>query len=462
MLPGGIACLANIVHFYRFAGDMPQPESRVMGPDTLVSARPKETPDVAPVRPLRVLVTGYRSHPHVGGQGVYIRELTSALKALGHHVTVASGPPYPRLDPGIGLIELPSLDLFAEENAFLALRPRHLASWADLSEWLAHNSGAFGELYAFGRRLDRFLAGQAHQFDVIHDNQTLATPFLRIEQRLPVITTIHHPIAIDHDYALAATRKWWEKLLTRRWYRFVGMQARTARALPRLLAVSEAARETHAERYGVDRQRVRIAYNGIDHSAFHPDAAIPREPGLIVTTASADVPIKGLDVLIDALARVAAARPRARLHIVGQLRDGPAKRQLAAHGLSQRVTCSHDLTRSEIADLYRRAHIVACPARFEGFGFPAAEAMACGAAVVSSDGGALPEVVGDAGLVSPAGDAAAMAGNLARLLDAPGEAARLGERAAERARSAFNWSNHALAASRLYAEALAERDTAPC
>ena len=179
-----------------------------------------------------------------------------------------------------------------------------------------------------------------------------------------------------------------------------------------------------------------------------------------MTTASADVPIKGLDVLIDALAQVAAARPKARLHIVGQLRDGPAKRRLAAHGLSQRVSTSSDLTREEVADLYRRAHIVACPARFEGFGFPAAEAMACGAAVVSSDGGALPEVVGDAGLVSPAGDAEAMAANLARLLDAPAEAAQLGERASTRARAEFNWSSHALAASRLYAEALAERGKA--
>jgi glycosyltransferase involved in cell wall biosynthesis len=431
-----------------------------MGPDTLVSTRPEEKADAAPVRPLRVLVTGYRSHPHVGGQGVYIRELTNGLLALGHQVSVASGPPYPELDPAVELIKLPSLDLFAEKNAFLALRPRHLKSWADLSEWLSHNSGAFGELYAFGRRLDNFLAREGHRFDVVHDNQTLSTPFLRIQKRLPVVTTIHHPISIDREYAVAAGRKWWEPLMTRRWYHFVGMQARTATRLDRLLAVSEAARDTHSDHYGVDPARVRVAWNGIDHDVFHPDTTVKRETGLIVTTASADVPIKGLDVLIDALARVAAARPKARLHIVGQLRDGPAKRQIEAHGLAGRITTSHNLSREDVADLYRRAHIVACPARFEGFGFPAAEAMACGAAVVSSDGGALPEVVGKAGLVAPVGDAGAMADHLGRLLDTPAEAARLGEQAAARARAEFNWSAHALAASRLYAEALAERNTA--
>ncbi|WP_417493540.1 glycosyltransferase family 4 protein [Maricaulis sp.] len=428
-----------------------------MDADAAVLHGAEDSVDTAQIRPLRVLVTGYRSNPHVGGQGVYIRELTRSLRNLGHTVSVASGPPYPELDEGIELIKLPSLDLFAEENAFLALRPRHLRSWADMSEWLAHNSGAFGELYAFARRLENFLAREGDRFDVVHDNQTLATPFLRIDRRLPVITTIHHPIAIDRDYALAAGGKWWELALTRRWYRFIGMQARTARKLPRLLAVSQAASDSHAARYGVDPAHVRVAFNGIDHEIFRPDPTVEPEPGLIVTTASADAPIKGLDVLIDALARVAAARPLARLHIIGTLRDGPAKQALAAHGLSSRVTTSSNLTRDAIAQLYRRAHIVACPARFEGFGFPAAEAMACGAAVAASNGGALPEVVGDAGLVSIAGDAASLAQDLARLLDNPEEARRLGARASERAQKEFNWSRHAMAASRLYAEALAER-----
>jgi glycosyltransferase involved in cell wall biosynthesis len=413
--------------------------------------------DAAPVRPLRVLVSGYRSHPHVGGQGVYIRELTTALQQLGHRVSVASGPPYPELDAGIELIKLPSLDLFEESNAFLALRPQHLRSWADLSEWLAHNSGAFGELYAFGRRLETYLASHGDRFDVVHDNQTLASPFLRIDKRIPVITTLHHPIAIDRTYAVDAARKWWEKLLTRRWYHFVEMQARTARRSNKLLAVSGAARDSHAEHYGLDPDPVRIAFNGIDHGVFHPDPTVAREPGLIVTTASADAPIKGLDVLIDALARIAAARPQARLHIIGSLRDGPAKRALEAHGLSRRVTTTSNLTRPAIADLYRRANVVVCPARFEGFGFPAAEAMACGAAVAASDGGALPEVVGETGLVSPVGDAGALAHSIARLLDQPAETTRLGQAAAVRAREAFNWQSHALAASRLYAEALADR-----
>jgi len=409
------------------------------------------------VRPMRILVSGYRSHPHVGGQGVYIRELTHALKQLGHNVSVASGPPYPELNDGIELIKLPALDLFTEDNAILALRTRHLSSWADMSEWLSHNSGAFGELYAFARRLDKYLSRHAHRFDIVHDNQTLASPFLRIQKRLPVITTLHHPIAIDREYAIAASDKWWKKALTRRWYNFVDMQARTSRQLPRMFAVSEAARDSHKEHYGVDTNKIRVSFNGIDHDIFRPDESCERETGLIVTTASADAAIKGLDILINAFAKAAASRPAARLHIVGTLRDGPAKEAIDKLGLSQRVTSSSNLTRKAVADLYRCAHIVACPARFEGFGFPAAEAMACGAAVVASNGGALPEVVGEAGLISAVGDVSAMADNLACLLDSPEETARLGQLASKRARQEFNWSAHALAATRLYAEALAEK-----
>jgi glycosyltransferase involved in cell wall biosynthesis len=455
--------LANSVHFYRVA--LRHTLGAHIQMNEMTAASLTSGTEIAPdlVRPLRVLVTGYRSHPHVGGQGVYIRELTTALQALGHTVSVASGPPYPELDDGIELIELPSLDLFQEDNAFQALRPHHFASWADLSEWLSHNTGAFGELYAFGRRLERYLATHAHQFDVVHDNQTLASSFLRINERLPVITTLHHPIAIDRAYAITAARRWWEKLLTRRWYHFVGMQARTARKSQAMLAVSAAARDSHVEHYGIDPDRVRIAFNGIDHDVFNRDTSIVREPGLIVTTASADAPIKGLDVLIGALARIAPARPLARLHIIGTLRDGPTKRAIEAHGLKNRVTTSSDLSRSQIADLYRRANIVVCPARFEGFGFPAAEAMACGAAVAASDGGALPEVVGEAGLVAPVGDVSALAHNIALLLDQPGEAARLGADAALRAQQAFDWSTHARAATRLYTEALAARENvSPC
>lgn len=404
--------------------------------------------------PLRVLVTSYRSHPHVGGQGIYVHELTRALKAAGCTVSVASGPPYPELNPGIELIKLPSLDLFAVDNAMLALRWRHLVNRADRAEWLAHNTGAFGEMTAFALRLEEFIAREGHRFDIIHDNQTLAMPMARIAQLLPVVTTLHHPIAIDRGFAVAGAANRLGKALSWRWHSFVNEQARAARALTHFVAVSDAARHSYAEYTRMDPARVRVAYNGIDHASFTPDPSVTREDGLIVASASADVPIKGLDVLIAALARLKDSHPRARLTVIGTLREGPTKRMLKQTGLSDRVRFVSGLTRAEIADLHRRASVFVSASRFEGFGFPPAEAMACGAPVIVSDGGALPEVAGDAGLVTPVGDDAALASAIARVLDDEGLRAAMSQAGLNRVRTLFRWDLHAGIAIGLYRDVL--------
>ncbi|GJL97920.1 MAG: glycosyl transferase family 1 [Hyphobacterium sp.] len=403
----------------------------------------------------RILLTGYRSHPHVGGQGVYLRELAIGLRDLGHSVTIASGPPYPETPDGVELVTFPSLNLFDEKNAFLALRLKHLRSKADRSEWLAHNTGGFGELRAFSYRLHAWLKDQGDRFDVIHDNQTLMTPFLDIARRIPVIATIHHPVAIDREFAVQGAHKRIDKWLTRRWYDFTDEQAETVRRLPYLLAVSEAARDSHAAHYGMAAEQAHVAFNGIDLEVFCPDETAKRDVDLIAATASADVPIKGLDVMMRAFVELAGQNPDLKLEMIGQLRDGPARQILTQTGLLDRVTCRSGVTREEIANLYRRAGVVVCPARFEGFGFPAAEAMACGAPVVASDGGALPEVVGDAGNIVPAGDSAALVTAIRAVLNEPDLARQMGEAGALRAQALFSWRNHALAASALYEKAIA-------
>lgn len=391
---------------------------------------------------------------------MYVRELTRALAREGCAVTVASGPPYPELDEGIALERLPSLDLFAAPNALMALRFRHLMSAADRHEWAAHNTGAFGEMTAFALRLEAFMAANPGRFDVIHDNQTLAAPLARIARTIPVISTLHHPIAIDRDFAVAGAATRMGRILSRRWHSFVEVQARAARQLGNFLCVSEASRVAYAERCGVDPAHVTVAHNGIDHALYYPDPAVVREGDSVVALASADVPIKGLDVLIGALDVLKKQGLYVRLTVIGQLREGQAKRALERAGLMDQVTFVSGLTREAIADLYRRCTVFVSASRFEGFGFPAAEAMACGAPVIVSDGGALPEVAGDAGVVTPAGDSAALALALSGLLSDPDRRAQIGAACAARAASAFRWEDHARAAIDLYQTALAAREGA--
>ncbi|MFW6413371.1 MAG: glycosyltransferase family 4 protein, partial [Oceanicaulis sp.] len=230
-----------------------------------------------------MLVTSYRSHPFVGGQGIYVRALTRALADAGCEVTVASGPPYPELDPDIALQRLASLDLFEEKNALLAFRPSYLFSRADRAEWLAHNTGAFAEMKSFALRLERFIKRETGRFDIVHDNQTLAPAMVRIDRRVPVITTLHHPIVLDRAFAVANAGVWWRKALAARWHSFTGMQAKTARRLPRHLAVSEAARAGYAAHCGVDPSTVTVALNGVDHSVFRPDPDASRDETHVVT-----------------------------------------------------------------------------------------------------------------------------------------------------------------------------------
>lgn len=405
---------------------------------------------------LRVLVSSYRSAPHVGGQGIYVRQLSRALMDAGCEVTVVSGPPYPELDPGVALETLPSLDLFEEANAFLAFRPSMLTSRADMTEWLAHNTGAFAEMMSFALRLERFLARESGRFDVVHDNQTLAPAMARIEARLPVITTLHHPIAVDRDFAVAGAGSWWRKLWQARWHSFVDTQARTARRLPRFLAVSETARSQYAELCGLDPARIRVALNGID-DVFTADDAVARDDGHVVALASADVPVKGLDVLIDALALLHRRGVRPRLTVVGRLRDGPAKRALQREGLIDQVRFVSGLSGEALRDLYRRATVFVSASRFEGFGLPAAEAMACGAPVIVSSGGALPEVAGEAGMVTPVEDPVALAGALETVLGDEALRRKMSAASLGRARAAFRWDAHAEAARSLYREALEQR-----
>jgi glycosyltransferase involved in cell wall biosynthesis len=413
-------------------------------------------PSSAPISARRVLISSYRSNPHVGGQGIYVRQLARALKALGCAVTVVSGPPYPELDPDITLEALPSLNLFAVENAFLAFKPSFLNSKADRTEWLAHNTFGFGEMTSFALRLEHFIADRGDEFDVMIDNQTLSLPMVRIAQQIPLVTTLHHPIAIDREFAISNAPNWWRAILASRWHSFVRTQAKAVKALPHFLAVSEASRDHYAEICGLDPSRAEIGFNGINHNNFYVDPAILRDENHIVAVASADVPVKGLDVLIKSLAHLRRKGITPKLTVVGSLREGPTKTVLVRERLTEQVEFVSGLSDEDIAGLFRRASVFVSPSRFEGFGFPPAEAMACGAPVIASNGGALPEVVGDAGKIVPVEDEIELADAIESVLGNDALRSEMSRRSAERALSAFRWSHHGEVALELCERAISE------
>jgi glycosyltransferase involved in cell wall biosynthesis len=391
---------------------------------------------------LRICLLGYRSHPHVGGQGIYLYYLSKALTEAGHQVDVISGPPYPELDERVRLIKLPSLDLYAASNHVRALRLRHLRSFTDVYEWWTMLTGGFAEPYTFGRRLQTYFAQQGCTYDVVHDNQSLCYGLLNLQrQGLPVVATVHHPITRDRELALAAALNWGHRLLVRRWYSFLGMQKKVVRQLRHVVTVSEQSRADIATAFGRPATQTCVIANGIDTELFKPQPDIPRQSLQLITTASSDQPLKGLSVLLRALADLQTEFPELTLLVIGKLKpEGITERELHSLGLTDKVSFRSGLSSTELVAHYAAATIAVVPSLYEGFGLPAGEALACGVPLICSDGGALPEVVGDAAVLVKAGNVSALACAVKELLGDPDRRMTLAQAGRERIVQRFSWS----------------------
>ena len=408
-------------------------------------------------RPLRIALLSYRSKPYCGGQGVYVRHLSRELHALGHHVEVFSGQPYPELDPGPLLREIPSLDLYRDEDPFRTPRWNEYRDWADVLETVMMWSGAFPEPLTFSLRALRVLTARAADFDVVHDNQGLGYGMLGVQRLgLPLVTSIHHPISVDKRIDLAATGGLnpLSRLSRRRWYGFVRMQARVARRLAgsgSLITVSESSKRDICRDFRIPPGQVHIIPLGVDTRVFRPRQAA-RVPGRIIAVASADSAIKGVGTLLRAVGKLATDRD---VHLIIVGKPAPATERLAAQlSLADRITFTHGLDDEAFSALLASAEIAVVPSLYEGFSLPACEHMASGTPLVASRTGALPEVTGDAAVLVTPGEDEELAAVLRRLHDSPAERAALADRALDRTRERFAWSAVARATAEQYRDVM--------
>jgi glycosyltransferase involved in cell wall biosynthesis len=386
-----------------------------------------------------------------------MRYLSKALLDLGHEVDMMSGPPYPIVDEGVGLIKLPSLDLYRFGSwQRLFIDPRKLDTRANFMEWGGIMTGYFSEPLAFGIRAYQYLCGDgAKKYDVIHDNQTLAWGIADIQKAgYPVVETIHHPVTIDRDLAIKSAKSLKDKLGYWRWFSFTGMQIKVARQLPFIITVSRMAKQHIHEIFGIEESRMRVIYNGIDSELFSPSEEVARSDNMILMVMSRDTAVKGLRFLLEALAEL-RKKWDLKLVVVGTtLGDGVTEKLMDRLGVTGAVTFRNQIETSELINLYRTATLVAVPSTYEGFGIPAAEAMACGAPLVSTTAGALPEVVGDAGILIPPGDAAALTAAIAQLMESPARRSEYSISGRKRIIERFNWSNAARLTAEVYSEAI--------
>src|SRR5262249_54315486 len=172
---------------------------------------------------------------------------------------------------------------------------------------------------------------------------------------------------------------------------------------------------------GVDADTLHIVPVGVDQQQFRPLPHIQRVPGRLMTTASADVPLKGLTYLIEALAKVRTEREDAHLVVIGRPRHKSAvPAQIERLGLQGAIEFVSGGSDERIVGLYAEAEIAGIPLLYGGFSLPAMEAMGCAVPLVTTTGGALPEVVGPSGgaaMTVPTADPGALAQMLIDVLN---------------------------------------------
>jgi glycosyltransferase involved in cell wall biosynthesis len=421
------------------------------------AVNPARAKGLDPDAPLKIAYLTYRGKPHVGGQGVYTRHLTKALADLGHTVEVFGGQPYPVLDDRIALHKLPSLDLW--NDAYPGRFPAYweIKSKGDLIETLTHMKGTFGEPLGYSVRVLDALKKRQRDFDLVHDNQCLGYGILGVEKIMPTIVTLHHPITRDRALEMehAPTKR--RRRAIKRWYSFVNMQGRVASRMPRVVVVSEnSIKDIHAD-MKVSLDRMRLVPVGVDPELFLPMPHVTRRPGRLITTASADVALKGLSYLLEAMAKLRTERD-VTLTIIGKPREGASNDLIDKLGLRPHIEFVSGVSDERIVELYAEAELAVVPSLYEGFSLPAIEAMSTGICLVATDGGALPEVTGrdgDTVLQCKAGDVEALVTALRRGLDDPDLRARVGAAGRQRVVERWSWKHCAQLTVDQYREVLA-------
>ncbi|MBP7583489.1 MAG: glycosyltransferase family 4 protein [Spirochaetes bacterium] len=408
---------------------------------------------------MKICLLSYRGNPYCGGQGVYLMYIARELVKMGHEVHAIVGPPYPFEMEGVTLHRISNHNYFnIAKNYIKPHKPFATFQPLNFYEFMASKLGIFPEIETFSFRAFLKLKElvKTHRFDIIHDNQCLGYGFLLIKLLgIPFVSTLHHPLTVDRstwfeypsDFSLRMKRVLYYPLI---------MQKIVTNRMDHIITVShDSKREIH-EAFGTPLKKQSVVYNGLDSSIFQPMPGVRKVKNSVIFVGNVEDRKKGVSYMLRA---ISLTRNRVHLTIVD---GGAPNRRFVPHwidkfGINDRITFAGKVTNEKLVELYNRAEIALSPSLYEGFGFPAAEAMACELPVIASTAGALPEVVGEhmeTAMVVPPRDPQAIADAIDYLVEHPEKREEMGKAARKRVLATFTWENAAKEMVKVYGEVI--------
>ena len=390
---------------------------------------------------LKILILSYRSAPFGGGQGIYVKDLSQALVNLGHEVTVFSGPPYPELDKKIVLIQSPGLNLFETFNfkdRFFKFINHKDKTTSDFYEFFSVLFGGFPEMRTFGVRAKKHVL--KNKYDLVIDNQSVSYGMEYIQILSPLIEVIHHPITMDLKYELSTNNNLIYRFSRHRWYSFLRMQKKVAPLLRNILTPSNNSKKDISKEFHVKPENISVIHNAVDSNIFRPYPEIKNLSQRLITTASADVPLKGLDFSLYALADLSKEFQDIELLVIGTLRKGGhTDRLIKKLNLNDRVIFKTGISKDEIAQEYAKSSVAIVSSLYEGFGYPVAEAMSCSIPLIATDVASIPEITDNFAILIPPKDSDAIRDSIKKILLEPDLYNKVAAKGRLHIKNKFNW-----------------------
>ena len=394
------------------------------------------------MKKLNIAILSYRSAPFGGGQGIYIHDISKALSLMGHRVDVISGPPYPNLYEKVNLIKLPGLDLFQtfsfKDRLKIFIKKKNKRA-IDFYEFFSTFFGGFPEMRTFGIRAKEFL-DKNHNYDIVIDNQSISYGMLEIQKKFPLIEIIHHPITKDYKFELQSSNSFMYRLSRHRWYSFLKMQQKVAPQLKTIVTPSINSLRDITSDFNVNKKNINVINNGLDIDIFIPYKEIKRNQTKLITTASADVALKGLDYTLKSLASLVNDFPEISLLVIGKMKKGGhTSRLIDELGIKDRVLFKTGLSKEDIAKEYASSSIAIVSSLYEGFGYPVIEAMSCEVPLVATNVSSIPELVGDYAELIPAENTDALSSSIRSILHDYSQYKNIAVRGRQHIVKNFNW-----------------------